>query len=666
MGAEAAPVTTAPGPGAASGGESRAAAFLCLAAALVMALLAAFPLERFPHSADEYAYQYQARTFLAGRVVNPPAPDPAAFAQTHIVGTPEGIYSKYPPGWPVVLAAGELLRVGHLVNPLLAGLLLWFAFRLTRRLAGARIAWTLLILLATNGFFLLNGAGYFSHPLAGLALVLGLDAIHRYAAGRRARHAALAGLWFGVILLARPQDALFLAPGFALAGATLLARGSGPSRLPHALLALVGPLLAAVALLLYNQATTGDPLLFGHLARDPSDRPGWNPLETVFAVVNRLQEYGILATAAFAALLIRPRRRGAATASSAVLPSDCVLGFAALLVALTWLGYSLYTQVDGPPRFGPRYLFPANALTFFLAAAGLVRALRPEALRPMLLMVAAVQIIQTGVMVHSAGKTIHAATGLQRTARALEEAIAPDRALVLVEGFAGSVPAHDLIRNDVDLAAPVLFARRIPEGMATNRIPYLWDGAGGEPILRALDPGATVQAVALAGTEATVLGAEPQQGWIVTSGSNRCSRFFWAFPGSRPTTWSAWGPCGECMVEAGFPAAFGAPWDHAGRRWFYALYRTFLRLDAPGDYAFRLRAEGTVRIRVDGRSLLDAVLTAADWAPQLSVFLEPGVHRVEIAYAAAGRPGLLEWSARGPEGEELAAWRYSTRRASPR
>ncbi len=646
-------------PDAHSPSASRATAAICVAAALLMAFFAAVPLERFPHSGDEYAYQYQARTFLAGRAVNPPAPDPAAYEQVHIISTPERMYSKYPPGWPAVLAAGEAARVGFLVNPLLAALTLWVAFRLARRVAGDTVALAFLLLLATNGFYLLNGATFFSHPMVGLALVLGLDALYRYSAAPRSRYALAAGACLGAILLTRPQDALLVGAGFAVAGIALLRQAPHSSRLAHGLSALIGPALALGAFLLYNRATTGDALLFGHIARSASDRPTWNPLGSVLSTVNRLQEYVVVASVGLAAFLLRPRSSG----SAAERPPARMLALAALIVFLYWLGYSTYTQPDGPPRFGPRYLYPAHILTFFLAATALVRSLRPGALRPLLLLVVAAQLVQTGVVIDSAHKTIHAATGPERAANVLAKAIAPNRAMVLVEGPAGSVPTYDLIRNGIDYTHPVVFVGRVPQAGAMDRIPYLWDGAGGLPMLRSLDPHADVQAVALTQTGATVLRPEPQQGWIVTRGSNRCSKYFWEFPGSRPTDWSTLGPCGEGIVQAGHPPAPGEAWEDTGRKWFFAVFRTFLDLDEPGSYAFHLRVAGAIRLRLDGRTLLETQAAIGDWAPEMRVDLDPGIHRVELSYFTTRRPALLEWSARGPSGEELESWRYSALRA---
>ncbi len=628
---------------------------IILIAAAIMAVLAGPVLQRFPHSGDEYAYLYQARTFLAGRVVNPPAPDPAALAQVHIVSTADAMYSKYPPGWPAVLAVGAAVHLAFLVNPILVALTLWIAYRLARRRAGETAARVMLVLLAGGAFVLLNGAAFYSHPLVGLSLVLALDALDRYARRPRAAYALLGGGWLGAILLARPQDAVLVGIGLAVMAAPLLGRAAASRRAVHLAAALALPLAAAGIYLLYNRATTGHPFLLGHVVYDPADHPAFDLPEMVAASVNRLQDYLILGTAGLAALLLlrRPPRR----------PPDRLpgrlLGGLALLAALFWIGYALYPRLNGPPRFGPRYVYPAHLVLVFLAAVGLTRALRRRYLWTVVGAAAALGLVQTAVVAHSAAKTIRAARGPERAAAALARAIAPHRTLVLLEGPAGSAPAFDLDRNDLDYEAPVLFARRPTAAPAlADRARYLWDGAGGIGVLTARDPEAAVRAVAITDPP-TVIRRGGGPGWLVTSGSDACARFFYAFPGSRPVDWAFWGPCAGSEASVGRPPGPGERWPLAARRSVYAHYRGFFHVDEPGTYTFTVRVGGHAAVRVDGRLL-------GEWdgerapvsSPDLGVRLDPGWHAVVLSTWHRGAPGLLEWTARGPGGAPLAPERF--------
>ena len=129
---------------------------------------------------DESAYQFQARIFASGRmkaepmpgaVVNPAKTPPEIYFEQQ-VDSSRGWFSKYPPGWPFVLAAGYLLRCPWLVNPILGVLLLLLVNKLAR-------PWgvptqTLSVLVAgTSGYTLLQSVGFMSH---GLAAVIGAAA----------------------------------------------------------------------------------------------------------------------------------------------------------------------------------------------------------------------------------------------------------------------------------------------------------------------------------------------------------------------------------------------------------------------------------------------------------------------------------------------------------
>src|SRR5690349_12443422 len=93
---------------------------LTLAATIVVALQVT---ERIPHLEDEIAYIFQAQTFARGQLTAPPAPAPSGFFTPFVV-TLDNLHrvGKYPIGWPLLLALGELVNAGWLVNPILASI----------------------------------------------------------------------------------------------------------------------------------------------------------------------------------------------------------------------------------------------------------------------------------------------------------------------------------------------------------------------------------------------------------------------------------------------------------------------------------------------------------------------------------------------------------------
>ena len=96
---------------------------------LLALLTAALPLDNLPHVTDEVSYTLQARLFAQGLRVGPPVEDPSRLLYPIWVGAPSS-FSPFPPGWPALLALGEALGAGLLVNPLLAFFLPGLAGRL--------------------------------------------------------------------------------------------------------------------------------------------------------------------------------------------------------------------------------------------------------------------------------------------------------------------------------------------------------------------------------------------------------------------------------------------------------------------------------------------------------------------------------------------------------
>src|SRR5260370_897974 len=104
---------------------------------LLEALFVYFVLtQRYPISGDDYSYTYQAKLFASGKLyAEDPIYDPALpfydCVETYCLRDDQGHrFSKYPPGWPVLLAVGVKLRAPWLIDPLL-GALLVFLLKLT-------------------------------------------------------------------------------------------------------------------------------------------------------------------------------------------------------------------------------------------------------------------------------------------------------------------------------------------------------------------------------------------------------------------------------------------------------------------------------------------------------------------------------------------------------
>jgi len=183
--------------------------------------------------------------------------------------------AAFPFGWPLLLAVGERLRLGWMVNPILAGLSVLLTYRVGRPLVGAPAAFFGAIVVAVCPALILLGASRMSHTSVLVGLLLGAWALvdpgswKRWLAG---------GLGIAYTVLARPFDALLVGGLLLGVGALRLLR-AGRWR---ALCAYGGPAaLAAVAVLIDNALIQGDPWLFpadAFYADWYPERPGCNRL----------------------------------------------------------------------------------------------------------------------------------------------------------------------------------------------------------------------------------------------------------------------------------------------------------------------------------------------------------------------------------------------------
>jgi hypothetical protein len=635
----------------------RAPVLVILSAGLLSLLIGQWAFYGFPHSADEYVYLYQAKTLLAGRLVNPPLPE-VGFQFTHTLATPSETYGKYPPGWAFVLALGELVGAPFVVNPLLTALTLWLTFTLTRALFDRRTALIAILLLGTSPFVLLSGGSLYAHPLAALCLLALVASLWRYGHGFELRWLLAGAACLGALLLTRPFDAALVALALVPVGLVHLARRPQLA-LRHGAAAAVVALGACALYLLYNLGTTGDAFTTGYTRRGLSDdAPALLGLRYVGPTLRRLREYSLFA---FPALLFPL----ALLAVYRQLPR-AVVGSALLIVLASWVGYAAF-PVTPPPRLGPRYLYGAHWLMTLLLAAGMTRVVGPRWLAPLVATVVAGQLFATASMVREVRGILYRGTGLYRAATTLERAIGRDHALVVVSGPSGTIPPQDLLRNDPELEQKVIFVRRVPQITSAPGNPqfeerrvYVWDGAGGVPTLWSADPRAPIQRVMATEPEPSVLRRRMVSGWIAVFGRNDCQdppylTAMWnsLFPPDRISdvqrfSDGALGPCpGFSLVLR--REEVGIPEDLPRKLALTSVWRSFLTVPRAGRYAFVLDANEEATLRVGGADVVKSVRDA----PRTTVlWLEAGAHALAISHHTRWAPPRLSLDVRRLDGPD--------------
>jgi len=197
--------------------------FAALALALFSFFMAALVSDRvfdhLPHLEDEMAYLYQARIFARGDVVIDTPQPQRAFWQPFVVdyGNTGHRFGKYSPGWPLILAGGQLMGQLWVINAFCAALTVALVYRLGREVFNPDVG---LIAAALTTFspmaLLLNGT------LMGHTSALFTATLFTYAMWRIEQHkkallwGIIAGIALGLLIINRPLTAVGIALPFVI------------------------------------------------------------------------------------------------------------------------------------------------------------------------------------------------------------------------------------------------------------------------------------------------------------------------------------------------------------------------------------------------------------------------------------------------------------------
>lgn len=241
------------------GSLDRFAGVVALWVIVLSATLNLFSYGRHPHVADEVVYLYHARFLANGTLTTTAPPVPEAFDVYLMQFDGDQWYPSPPPGWPALLAVGELAGAPWLVNPILAGINILLIYVLLNELYSRRVARIAILLLSLSPWFIFMAMNFMTHTFTlTCALCAWLGVIWSRKTGR-ARWALLGGSFIGILSLIRPLEGLIIA---LLCG--FWAIGIGGKRLKFTSLVglTLGTAFVGAVVFPYNQALTGDPTIF--------------------------------------------------------------------------------------------------------------------------------------------------------------------------------------------------------------------------------------------------------------------------------------------------------------------------------------------------------------------------------------------------------------------
>ena len=221
-----------------------------------------------PHLDDAVASLFQAKVFASGNITLP-LPEHAEFFRVFgVLAAESGLdhqVGMYPPGWPLLLAVGQIVGIPWIVNPILGGLLAVFTGRLGRELFSEDVGRMAAILCLCSPFLGVLHATHLSHTATALGGVVAWWAGIRMVRTGQLRWGLIAGLVLGLAFLCRPLTAAVCGVGLGL-GLLFYVK-------PVDLLRSWKPILAAVIIVLgaagtqlaFNKASTGDAFTAGHV-----------------------------------------------------------------------------------------------------------------------------------------------------------------------------------------------------------------------------------------------------------------------------------------------------------------------------------------------------------------------------------------------------------------
>lgn len=342
----------------------------------------------YPHILDASAYYFQAKIFASGRLSTSAPHDLSAFQGPFMVASEGRWFAQYAPMTSLLLAAGMLLHVPWLIEPLLGAAALWGVYRIGCLLFSPFEGWLAILLAALSPFYTFLVPSYLSHTPALFFAVYFLLALLRFGRQQKPHNLLLAAACLGGLLLTRELSAAIIGivaiPYVAFVHRKTLRHQIG-QRLPAVLAASALFCLAVFAYLLYNWLQTGDALTTPRTLFSPSDRYGFGDgigfygRHTLAAGLVNLDQlltslqidlygwpfYLTLALVPCAFLRLFHRRHGSrASASGVQWDMFCLLLLCALVAAQ--VGYFYHGII-----LGPRYLYETLPFLLLLTARGI-------------------------------------------------------------------------------------------------------------------------------------------------------------------------------------------------------------------------------------------------------------------------------------------------------
>jgi hypothetical protein len=412
-------------------------------------------LERFPNSSDEYAYLFQAKTMSQGKLWEP-SHDLADFFYFNHIALKDGIaVSRFPPGWPAVMAIAQYAGMNPiLVNPILGAILLVVFFSFVSRFYTVRIALWSLIALSLSSFFLFNSASFFSHISCALFTLCFVYGSSLYFVKQKPKYLLIAGFFLAMVAITRYFTAILIFMPFFFSFIRNLKFGT----IKAFFWLGVGALPCIAFLFWYNHTITGNALLpvtmWAYSDENLGFVRGHTVIKGVEHVIRWLGMFVYWCSPAilifyFIALIYKVKDRE----SRFVHVEDYLFMF---LLG----GYFFYYQIGGN-QYGPRFMFEAFPFMIIFVVSRVLQ-LNKKWITALFVAGVLFAVVKFPFIAARENRVVEERKDLYNLVAKRDIR----NAVVFVSSYTGVIrpmPSGDLTRNDVHFFNDVLYALDLQE-----------------------------------------------------------------------------------------------------------------------------------------------------------------------------------------------------------
>ncbi len=361
---------------------------LCLAVFILSAAVAWGVYGDMPHLEDEHANYFQAKVFAHGDLTAAaPRAQPRAFFIPFIIPLNRQLFSKYPPGYSLLLAPGALIGQPWIINALASVLTVLAVYLLGRDLFDANTGLLAAALGAIAPMFVLLSGALLSHVATMALLTLfawGFVRARRLDERHPLRFAAFAGAMIGLAAITRPWTTVAIGAAFVILALIDVARRRRGAWRSYALLLGVAILVAEI-LPLYNYFVTGSALTNTYALWWPTDRIGFGPGTGMMpgghnlptAILNFQLDFPDFGPMALGGpVILDVAIAWGLVLAALLLPPLSGRDWALMLPVLLLVAAHFAYWARGNGLYGPRYYAEAMPFLWLLGARGLIKLCR--------------------------------------------------------------------------------------------------------------------------------------------------------------------------------------------------------------------------------------------------------------------------------------------------